>query len=149
MLQGEIEKILPHRHPLARISMVTIGRDRIIGSLTVDQEMCRGHVINGSATLRGSDLFDVAAQLLGIYCAVNQDLRGMVAGKPTCFAREYGVAKFSKPLFPGDSVEIGLENCNVSAGGKNGSVIVTGADFLVTHENKLVAKIGYVKLCFS
>ncbi len=100
----EIETILPHRRRMLLLDEVTIEKESLKGKLAVRPEICEGHaVFGGQLVMKGSDLYDMAAQLLGVYIGLHfRDSKD----SHLCLPRSYGLSKFKKPIFPGDVLEM-------------------------------------------
>lgn len=144
--EREIMEILPHRGRMVLLDEVIINADRVTGSFLVTKEVCEGHaVLNGGSVLRGSDILDMAAQLLGVWTYNHfRCLRG-------CMVREYGGAKFLKTISPGErlTLEITAKDIEVDDSGERGGrwlIFVTGKNFLAKVESQTRAKIFSVKL---
>lgn len=140
----EIKSILPHRGTKLLLDQVLITAQKITGKFRVTKEVCQGHaVLNGKLVLKGSDLLDMAAQLLAVWMAQNSDFKENGA-----VIREYKGAKFRKPIFPGELLVLEMDKEDTLARVfREGKIItVTGERFLAKVKNEIRAEIYPVKL---
>lgn len=140
----EIESILPHRGTKLLLDRILITAQKITGKFRVTKEVCQGHaVLNGKLVLKGSDLLDMAAQLLAVWVAHNSDFEGNGV-----VIREYKGAKFRKPIFPGELLVLEIDAkdalVRVFKGGK--IIIAIGKRFLAKVEDEIKAEVYSVKL---
>ena len=142
----ELSEILPHQSGMLLLDEIKINREEAKGKLTVREESCRGHIIDGRPVLRGSDLLDMAAQLLAVYTYINYpELRERV-----CVVREYGKAKLKGIIVPGNVISITLGPESVIRTGKGNFDIISGNDFVVRGiEGEMKAQIDSVVLVVS
>jgi len=70
----EIEEILPHRDRMLLLNRVIITEKEIVGTFNITEEVCEGHAFKGNKVFKGSDLLDMAAQLLGVWSAQYEDI---------------------------------------------------------------------------
>jgi len=144
--KSRIKLILPHRGRMLLLDKVTIFPEKIIGEFLVTKKTCKGHAVLGDKlVLRGSDLLDMAAQLLGVWVGQNSDFFGRI-----CMVREYGGAKFKNPILPDEKLIIEIDSNNIKEEvlGKDSleTVIITGENFLIRTEKETKAQINSVKL---
>jgi len=144
----QIEQILPHKGRMLLLDRVIITEEKIIGEFKVTEEVCEGHPVleEGKTALKGSDLLDMSAQLLGIWVAQGF---GHKLGKKV--VREYGGAKFRKPICPGENLILEIATNRVLADDVRGDgklIIVKGDGFLarVGEEETGRAKVYSVEL---
>jgi len=141
----KIKSILPHSGRMLLLDEVTITKKKIEGTFKVTEEVCEGHAVyDGQLVFKGSDFFDMAAQLLGIWGAQHPDFEGKI-----CVIRKYGGAKFAnKATFPGDLLKIELEPENAQADvfTSRNLIIMTGENFLATVDGEKRADISSVEL---
>lgn len=139
-----IKSILPHRGTKLLLDQVLITAEEIIGKFRVTKEVCEGHaVFNGELVLRGSDLLDMAAQLLGVWLAQSPDFEG----KRTVI-RGYKGAKFRKPIFPGELLvlEMNTEDTLARVLKERKIIIAIGKRFLAKVEDEIKAEIYSVEI---
>jgi 3-hydroxymyristoyl/3-hydroxydecanoyl-(acyl carrier protein) dehydratase len=138
----EIENILPHRFPALLLDEVKIDEALIRGSFLVTEEVCQGHVFNGQPIFRGSDFYDMAAQLLGVYVSQWRQIKGIA------FVRSYGEARFFNPVYPNQELIMELERNKVEFVERlNGRVKqIIGLDFKARVDDTLKATISRVEL---
>jgi len=130
----QIELILPHRGRMLLLDRVVITTQKIMGEFTVTHEVCDGHaVLEEKLVLKGSDLFDIAAQLLGVWAAQHSDAE--FKNRKTVI-REYGGAKFRNPIFPGELLVMEIDPENASA------QVLVGRDIIITKGEKFSARVG-------
>ncbi len=106
MNRAEIEKILPHRHPMLLVDDADITEDgAAVGHYTVkgDEFFLQGHFPN-NPVVPGVILCEMMAQT----CAVL--LAGRAAGK-TPFFTSIDKVRFRNPVLPGDRIEF---RCSVT-----------------------------------
>jgi len=133
----QIGLILPHRGRMLLLDRVVITAQKIMGEFIVTNEVCDGHaVLEGKLVLKGSDLFDMAAQLLGVWAAQHSDAE--FKGKKTVI-REYGGAKFRNPIFPKEFLVMEIDPENASA------QVMVGRDIIITKGEKFSARVGKEK----
>lgn len=143
-----IESILPHRGRMLLLDNIDITEKRVLGGFRVTDEVCEGHrVLDGKEILKGSDLFDMAAQLLVVSWVVEQpELQGKIY-----LPRKYEGVKFRKPIFPGELLvlEIKIEDVRAEILKKEegGDVIfLTGERFLAKVDKETRAEVSGVYL---
>lgn len=144
----EIKEILPHRGTMLLLDKVEVTDEKIIGEFTVTREVCEGHaVLDRKLILKGSDLFDMSAQLLSIFLGSQ---RSQFFGR-TCVVNEYTGAKFKAPIKPFEKIIIELAVVDIVIKRKNNFIFVVGENFVVWDWKKeeLKAKIHGVKLVFT
>lgn len=101
--KGELKKIIFHRGRMLLLDEVIIGPERIIGKLFVRKKFCKGHCIPGQGlVMKGSDLLDMAAQIVAIAIASMPQYSHLKGKKG--FAREYGLSRFKKTILPGETI---------------------------------------------
>jgi len=143
----EIMRILPHRGRMLLLDEVVITDNKAEGKFLVTEEVCQGHaVFDSKLVLKGSDLFDMAAQLLGVWAAKNIDFP-----PKNRLIREYGRARFRKPIFPGEKLVIEIEIPKIKANilsNKGGwkTVHIIGEEFSVRVGDEAKARIFSVEL---
>lgn len=142
----KIQLILPHRGPKLLLDKVTINTEKISGEFLVTEAVCEGHVVwEGKSVLPGAYLFEMAAQLLGVWTAQHSDFK--FESRKTV-VREYGGAKFRKPIFPEELLVLEVNANNVSAEilreGK--IIIVSGNNFSARAGEEKKANIYSVEL---
>lgn len=135
-----IEKILPHRGRMLLLDEVEINTELVLGKLLVREEFCEGHAVaDGKPVLRGSDLLDMAAQLLGMWASQHADFQGKRA-----MVRRYGEAKFQSLISAGDNLALEVRPNNlqgeITLRGDFKKIIITGKEFS--------AKVGSVQKAF-
>jgi len=140
----EIEGFLPHRGRMLLLDGVEITAEKVVGKLTVTKEHCEGHaVLTGEEILRGSDLLDMAAQLLSVFLASQYpQFLGRI-----CVVREYNGASFEKAIRPGEEIVIEVAVIDVEIREKH-LISITGKNFIVWdgQKEKIKAEINGVKL---
>jgi len=138
----EIKRILPHRGRMLLLDRVVITAEEIRGELTVTKDMCEGHaVLDGELVLRGSDLLDMASQLLGVFLAIDFEVLGR-----KCMPREYGRAEFRARIKPLEKIIIEMP-LPIEEEAVRSSVFFTGRHFTVLDEKRRTrAKIESVEL---
>lgn len=144
----KIEEILPHQGRMLLLDRVMIDGDKITGKLLVREEICEGHpVFDGKLALRGSDLFDMAAQLLGVWIASSPNL---VSSHRNCLVRKYGGARFWKVIFAFEllTMEISTENIKVESFSREERQVtfISGEKFIVRVGEEKRAEIVAVEL---
>lgn len=145
--KSEIESILPHTGRMLLLDGIDITKERVLGSFRVTYKVCEGHrVLDGKEVLKGSDLFDMASQLLAVGWAVGHPNEG-----ETCMPRRYREAKLKKPIMPGEilSLEIKIKNITAESidrkeGGR--TIFLTGEKFLAKVGKETKAEIMGVHL---
>lgn len=142
----EIKKILPHRDRMLLLDKVIITEKKLSGIFNVTEEVCKGHSAwDGKDVLKGSDLFDMAAQLIGVWAYQNPDLSGK-----TCVVRKYGSAKFTEVIFPSNILTMELDTEKIKAtillGKKDQTIFITGEGFSALVSGKIRAQISFVEL---
>lgn len=147
-----IEAILPHRERMLLLDRVTIDNETVAGEFRVTEEVCKGHAVapGGKIIMRGCDLYEVAAQSLGVWAAQNpQVIQHRAVQLGGCFVREYGTAKFKEVILPGFQVcmEAKVENLVVKISDR--MVVITGKNFVATVNDIVMAEISFVKLVAS
>lgn len=94
-----IREILPHRGRMLLLDYLEITQEVVSGIFSVTEEVCEGHaVLEGKTIFKGSDYFDMAAQVMGVYASQIANFK-MTKG---CVIHHYGGADFFKPTYPGD-----------------------------------------------
>lgn len=139
--------LLPHRGRMLLLDRVLLNSERVIGELSVTEELCEGHeVLQGKAVLRGLDICEMAAQLLGTW-ALSQFPE--VRPKQTVF-RELERAKFMDVIFPGEllTLELEIQNIKIRDARRLGKIII-GEKFSAKVRDKLKCTIDSVKLVVS
>lgn len=146
--KDEIQQILPHRGRILLLDVVISADRKIMGELLITEEVCEGHgVFNGQSIFRGSDLYDMAAQLLGVFVAKTLDSSDGNRNYNFCLVKSYGRAFFHKPVFVGETLVIGVDYDNIEILFlKESVIIVTGKDFLISSGKETKARIEYVKI---
>jgi len=150
--KDEIELTLPHRDTMLLLDRVTIDKETVAGEFDVTEAVCKGHAVaaGGKIVMRGSDLFDMAAQLLGVWAAQNPAITKHPAVKyGGCFVREYGGAKFREAILPKYRLIMEAKIADLEAKISEKMVIITGSDFTATVNDSVMAVIHSVKLVAS
>lgn len=143
----EIEEILFHRGRMLLLDRVVVADGKAVGEFNVTNEVCEGHVpVVGQPVMKGSDLFDMAAQLLGVWASQFPELHGL-----PCKLREYGGMKIRESITPGEKVTIELNVVNGSPDfiveeGALGIYVITGMNFSIKSNGKPKAKVHSVSL---
>lgn len=142
----EIMGILPHRGTKLLLDTVTITPLKVIGEFLVTSEVCEGHSFaEGKSILKGSDLYDMSAQLLGVWAAQYPDFTGKLA-----FTRRYGEAKFQGPISPGDLLILEVAANDLEAEirirPRLRKILITGKNFSAKVNDRQKAIIGFVEL---
>lgn len=143
----EILEILPHRERMLLLDRVTIGDNKVSGEFEVTEAVCEGHALMGGKPLfRGSDFFDMAAQLLGVWAAQHQEFAGRIG-----LVRKYGGARFRKPVIPHDYLVMEINASNIEAVSFDREegrqvVFVRGEKFIASVGNEQKAEIFSVEL---
>ncbi len=148
----DIAVILPHRGRMLLLDQVTITKGKnpkVLGKLLVTEEICEGHaVLGGHLVFRGVDIAEMAAQTLGVYWGINHP--EFVERK--CMLRSFGNAKFSKPVFVGDSLVIEVSTNNISSRSLGGPEIkktiirIKGRMFIARVDRERKAQINNIEL---
>lgn len=142
----EISDTLPHRGRMRLLDRVIITTAKITGEFEVTEEVCEGHEIEeGKPVLKGSDLYDMAAQLVGIWASRHSAFQGKRAA-----VRRYGEAKFQGFIGAGDIVIVSTHANNlageVTIKPRLEKIIITGNDFSFRVGGIQKAHIGFVEL---
>lgn len=139
--KDEIITILPHRERMLLLDRVVVNETKASGEFTVTEAVCEGHaVLDGKLVMRGSDLFDMAAQLLGVWASQIPELVGRLS-----MVRRYGEAKFSRPIFPFETIIMEIEVPKEID--EVGSMVeIKGEKFVVTVNNQRRAVVSSVTL---
>jgi len=141
----DVMAILPHRGRMLLIDRVVIRKDKVIGEFTVTDQVCEGHGFDGQLVFKGSDLFDMAAQLLGIWAAQYPDFKGKKA-----YARQYGGGKFQGLVSPGSTISMEISAVHLTAEivirPKLRKIIITGTDFSAIVNSQQIAKVFSAEL---
>jgi len=133
----KIQLILPHRGSKLLLDKVTITTEKISGEFLVTEVVCEGHAVwEGKLVLPGAYLFEMAAQLLGVWAAQHSDFK--FEGSKTV-VREYGGAKFKKPVFPGELLVLEINSNDVSA------EILREGKMIIVSGNNFSARVGEEK----
>lgn len=140
-----IDLILFHRGRMSLLDKVTITSKEIMGTLFVRHEICQGHEVPGQGpVMKGSDCFDMAAQLLGVglaYIPTYQHLQGRQT-----FARKYGGAKCSKFVIPGETVSIVLAREQIHVENMGNIFVVIGKKFVIKNDSQIKATVSSVQI---
>jgi len=99
--KDQIKEILFHTGIWLLLNSVQITPTKIIGTLTVREDMCAGHIIEGIPVFRGSDYLDMAAQLLGVCFGISA---GESFKDMTIIPRRYGAIKFRRATIAGETI---------------------------------------------
>ncbi len=141
--------ILPHRGDKLLLDKVTITTKKIIGEFKVTNEVCEGHaVLDGKLVMKGSDVLDMAAQLLGVWLA--QHTGHIEASNKRVMVREYGGAKFRKPIYPDEvlTLEVDAESVSAEVFSDDKLIIAKGSNFSARAGEEIKANIYSVELVF-
>jgi len=147
----EIMEILPHRGRMLLLDRVVINNTKISGEFLVTEEVCEGHRLDDQLVLRGADILDMAAQLLGVWAAKHSQMNNSLA-----YVREYGRTKFLDKVLPGDQLIMEI-NTKDKSGNENPQIIISvsgdrevrkiiGKEFTARVGKKNKATIFYVAL---
>jgi 3-hydroxymyristoyl/3-hydroxydecanoyl-(acyl carrier protein) dehydratase len=141
-------EILPHRGRALLLDEVEKNTDSLAGYFLVTFEVCEGHsVFNGQKIIRGVDLIEMSAQLLGIGAWFLLKEKGLTVGKT--LLRRFGECRFIQPVFPGQRVTstVQLKNLEVRNIRDLGAKVV-GRDFNIYEGSfgKLVDHISFIEL---
>jgi len=148
----EIEKILPHRGRMLLLDRVRFSDGKAVGEFLVTDEVCEGHVIAGVPVMKGSDLCDMAAQLLGIMVHKEEEITSRLGDEKTLAALEYNGIVFKRRIRPGEKVLIETST-EVDYEERHGILKITGGMFFVrvdsqdeTEKKKIRVRIASVTL---
>lgn len=143
----EIMGILFHRGRMLLLDRIEVTSEKVIGEFQVTDEVCEGHAgFDGKLVLRGSDILDMAAQLLGVWAAQHFERLGR-----NCFVREYGGAKFKGTISPREKLTLeicsgGIKTKTIEKENGGQLIIISGENFLAMVGDKQKAKISFVQL---
>jgi|GEM_PF-3230418 len=152
IIKDEIEFILPHRDTMLLLDRVTIDKETVAGEFEVTDAVCKGHAVaaGGKIVMRGSDLFDMAAQLLGVWASQNPAITKHPAVKyGGCLVREYGGAKFKEAILPKYHLIMEVKITDLEAKVSEKIVVITGSNFTAEVNADVMAVINFVKLVAS
>jgi len=143
----DIRTVLIHKGLMVMLDRAITTPDRIIGTLQIAPERCIGYgfVKQEDLMLRGVDLIEMAAQLLGMWGARFDEL----FEKRTAFVlAETGAARFYRPVRTGETVamEISAENIRVKRITTSGRFIIVGRDFAAKVDEEVRANISEIVL---
>ena len=142
--KDQIKSILPHRGRMLLLDTVKISDEEVIGEFTVTDEVCEGHCFNGEGIFRGSDFYDMASQLLGVWACQSLNLLEGVA-----FVRTYGEAKFIGRVGPCNELimKVNKNNLKIETIKRSDGVLkIFGSCFGVKVDGCLKVKISSVEL---
>jgi UDP-3-O-[3-hydroxymyristoyl] N-acetylglucosamine deacetylase/3-hydroxyacyl-[acyl-carrier-protein] dehydratase len=122
---AQISEILPHRYPFLfvdRITKIDDRRARGIKNVTISEPYFQGHV-PGHPIMPGVLIIETIGQVGAILILSDEEHRGKL---PYIYGIEK--AKFRKPIFPGDRMDISVEIVNLHRryGKLRGEVSVNG-----------------------
>jgi 3-hydroxyacyl-[acyl-carrier-protein] dehydratase len=142
---NEIMKILPHRHPFLLVDRVTEidhgTRIAAFKNVTMNEPFFTGH-FPGHPVMPGVLIVEALAQAACILAIVSSD--ESIRSKVTYFV---GIenAKFRKPVFPGDQLDLEVQALSnrrgiwtFSAGARVEGKLVTEAELKVTFADKAI-----------
>jgi 3-hydroxymyristoyl/3-hydroxydecanoyl-(acyl carrier protein) dehydratase len=141
-------EILPHRGRALLLDEVEKSADSLAGYFLVTFEVCQGHdVFNGNKVMRGVDLLEMSAQLLGVGAWFLLKEKGFCPRKT--LLRKFGESKFLLPVFPGQRVIsiLKLKDLEVRNMRDLGTKVL-GRDFNICEgsSGKLFAHISFIEL---
>jgi len=146
----EIKQILPHREQNLLLDSAVIYPDRIVGRLEVGLGRCvKFHFKKGldieELVIRGTELIDMAAQLLGVRGSRFQEL---MFKKQEIVLLSVGKAEFLRPVKANDLVEMGIpfSNIHVWQIERNKRYLIEGVRFEAKVSAELRAVIHDIKL---
>lgn len=149
--KNQLVEILPHKGRALFLDEVVIDNKAAVGVLRVTFELCEGHeVFNGQKIMRGVDILEMAAQLLGVWCYLKKQEIGLGSIR-MAVVRRYGETIFRRPVFPGQVIVVQLlvDNILVNKIYNSGRVMVEGRDIKAYAEDKIVALIDSIELFIS
>lgn len=146
ILESDIRYILPHRGPPLFLDRVQIWGDRAVGYLEVTPDKCSGYCRYRQEDLmvRGTDLIDMAAQLLGMCGSLIPEL----GSKRRSFVlATTGPARFRSAVMAGEDIEMEITTGNIRLEKLPGDrYALRGRDFTVTSRGDKKATISSVLL---
>lgn len=123
-------QILPHRKDKLLLDRVVITEQKVIGDFTITESVCDGHEISGILVMKGSDYYDMAAQLLGVYASQLPEILAFLTDGKTLGALRYGESLFKAPIRPGEKIFIEMST-DVEIDEHHGIVEIGGGRFVV------------------
>ncbi len=143
-----IKRILPHRGRMLLLDEVSISSTKIIGKFRVTRKVCKGHaVLGGELVLRGCELFDMSAQLLGVWAShllkIKKDALVRSYGEGA-----YGGAKFRKPIYSREILNLEINTNNISSEILRGGrvIVIRGRSFSAQVNGEARAEVKSVEL---
>lgn len=147
ILPSDIRLILPHRDAMLLLDEVDIQGNKIIGTLEVTRARCVSFCFDDreNSVMRGTDLIDMAAQLLGMYGSLFPELARM---RRRFVLATTGVAKFHAPIIEGETVKMSILIDNITAKKmlrtQRDQYLLRGRRFVVSVDGETKAEIGSV-----
>ena len=141
-----IQEILPHKGKMLLLDRVVITPLEVMGEFTVTEEVCEGHAMaDGQPVFKGSDIFDMAAQLTGMWASQHPEFKGRKAA-----VRRYGEAKLQGFIFPGDLLTLSTRVNNfegvVTTRERLPKILITGRNFSAKVQDVQKAHVSFVEL---
>lgn len=145
--QREIAAILRRNGPMLLLDYAEIRWDTVVGFLTVTPERCPGFcfVERELLMLRGPDIEDMAAQLLGVYGSL---FPALVRIRNSFVLARTGTANFHRPAMAGETIlmEIPIRQIILRPMMTKGQYTLFGRKFTATINTDKVATISNVHL---
>ena len=141
-----IREILPHKGKMLLLDRVVVNASEVMGEFTVTEEVCEGHAMaDGQPVFKGSDIFDMAAQLTGMWASQHPEFKGRKAA-----VRRYGEAKLQGFIFPGDLLTLSTRVNNfegvVTTRERLPKILITGRNFSAKVQDVQKAHVSFVEL---
>lgn len=132
--KDEIEKRIFHRGRALFLDRVVFLDGKVIGEFLVTEAACEGHSpMPGKLVMKGPDLADMAAQLLGVWAYQVEELRGCIG-----MLRDFG-GRIRGFIVPGEKVVMTL---NVSKESEDFTVEESAAGAYLVSGNNFSIRVG-------
>lgn len=145
-----IKQMLPHRDYNLLLDQATVFSDRIVGRLEVGRGRCVGFRFKGGSAeeelvIRGTELIDMAAQLLGVR---GSRFRELMLKRQEIVLLSVGRADFLRPVRADDVVEMEIQFSDIKVWQieRSKRYLIEGVRFVVRVSGELRALIHDVKL---